>query len=60
LPFAERVRQNFDDPALIESPLLAEHVAALARGEVIERPITTFRLTFEFRERQSRCAPAHC
>ncbi len=38
LPFEERVRQNFDDPALIESALLAAHVAALARGETIQRP----------------------
>jgi len=42
LPFSERVKQNFDDPALIESSLLAEHVAALARGEVIERPLYDF------------------
>ena len=42
LPFAERVRQNFDDPALIESPLLAAHIAALARGEGIDRPIYDF------------------
>jgi uridine kinase len=42
LPMAERVRQNFDDPALIESPLLAEHVAALAHGEAIERPVYDF------------------
>ncbi len=42
LPFSERVKQNFDDPAMIESALLAEHVAALARGEVIERPIYDF------------------
>ena len=42
LPLAQRVRQNFDDPALIESPLLAEHVAALARGETIERPVYDF------------------
>ena len=42
LPFAERVRQNFDDPALIDSPLLAAHVAALARGETIERPVYDF------------------
>lgn len=38
----ERARQNFDDPALIESPLLAEHVAALARGEIIQRPLYDF------------------
>ncbi len=42
LPMAERVRQNFDDPSLIESPLLAAHVAALARGEAIERPLYDF------------------
>ncbi len=38
LPFEERIRQNFDDPAVIESSLLAAHVAALARGETIQRP----------------------
>lgn len=42
LPFSERVKQNFDDPALIESSLLAEHVAGLARGETIERPLYDF------------------
>lgn len=42
LPYAERVKQNFDDPAIIESSLLAAHVAALARGETIERPIYDF------------------
>ena len=42
LPFEERVRQNFDDPALIESSLLAAHVGALARGETIERPAYDF------------------
>jgi len=42
LPFSERVRQNFDDPSLIESSLLATHVAALARGETIARPVYDF------------------
>jgi len=42
LPMDERARQNFDDPALIESPLLATHVAALARGERVERPLYNF------------------
>jgi uridine kinase len=42
MPLAERVKQNFDDPALIETPLLASHVAALARGEAIERPLYDF------------------
>ena len=42
LPFTERVRANFDDPALIESVLLVNHVAVLARGEAIERPLYDF------------------
>jgi uridine kinase len=42
MPFSERVKQNFDDPTLIESSLLATHVAALARGEAIERPLYDF------------------
>ena len=42
LPFSDRVKQNFDDPALIESSLLAKDVAELARGEMIERPLYDF------------------
>jgi uridine kinase len=42
LPLAERARQNLDDPAIIESPLLAAHIAALARGESIQRPLYDF------------------
>jgi uridine kinase len=42
LPLEERVRQNFDHPSLIESPLLVAHIAALARGETIERPLYDF------------------
>ena len=42
MPHFERTLQNFDDPALIESSLLAAHVATLARGEAIERPLYDF------------------
>jgi uridine kinase len=42
LPPAERARLNVDDPAMIETPLLAAHLAALARGEQIERPLYDF------------------
>jgi uridine kinase len=42
LPPEERAGQNMDDPAVIESPLLAAHIAALARGERIERPLYDF------------------
>ncbi len=42
LPMAERARQNFDDPAIIESSLLAAQVAGLAQGRPIERPLYDF------------------
>ena len=42
MPLAERVQQNFDDPSMIEIPLLAEHIAALARGDSIDRPVYDF------------------
>jgi len=42
MPFSERVKQNFDDPALIEHSLLVEQVAALSRGETINRPLYDF------------------
>lgn len=42
LPLAQRALANFDDPSLIESSLLAAHVAALARGQAIERPLYDF------------------
>jgi uridine kinase len=42
LPPAERALTNFDDPARIESELLAAHVSALTRGEPIERPLYEF------------------
>jgi len=42
IPLAERVKKNFDDPAMIEVPLLASHVAALSRGETIQRPVYDF------------------
>ena len=42
LPPSERALTNFDDPAMIESPLLAAHVAALARGQAIQRPLYDF------------------
>jgi uridine kinase len=42
LPVAERALQNFDNPSLRESPLLIAHVAALAQGQPIERPLYDF------------------
>jgi uridine kinase len=42
LPPEERALQNLDDPEIIEASLLATHVAALARGEAVERPLYDF------------------
>lgn len=42
LPLPDRVNKNFDDPAMIELPLLASHIRALARGDAIERPVYDF------------------
>ena len=38
----DRAKQNFDDPAVIESSLLVQHVALLAQGNAIERPLYDF------------------
>jgi uridine kinase len=42
LPQEQRTLVNFDAPAMIEVPLLASHIAALAQGEAIERPVYDF------------------
>ena len=42
LPHEQRTRVNFDDPGMIEAPLLASHLAALSEGKAIERPLYSF------------------
>ena len=42
LPPEQRALRNFDDPAMIEVPLLASHIAELSRGHAIERPVYSF------------------
>jgi uridine kinase len=42
LPHEQRTQQNFDDPAIFEVNLLAAHVAALASGQAIKRPLYDF------------------
>jgi uridine kinase len=58
LPVAERPRQNFDDPALIEIPLLAAHLKALAQGRPIERPVYDFATYIRDPERTEPIQPA--
>lgn len=57
LPFAERIRQNFDDPDMIEEPLLVQHIAALARGEGIDRPLYDFATHTRVQGRSERVTP---
>jgi uridine kinase len=54
---AERAQLNFDDPGTIESALLAEHVAAMARGEAIERPLYDFATHTRLRDRTETVSP---
>jgi uridine kinase len=42
LPLGQRALQNFDDPAMIDLPLLARHLAELAQGRAIDRPVYSF------------------
>jgi hypothetical protein len=59
LPPAERAKENFDDPALIESSLLAAHVSALTRGESIERPLYDFSHHIRIPDQTERCGQEH-
>ena len=42
LPLAERVKQNFDHPDSIDTPLLIEHIKLLRSGQAIDRPTYDF------------------
>ncbi len=42
LPMEKRARVNFDDPAMIELPLLARDIEALSQGKSIVRPGYSF------------------
>ena len=50
----ERTEMNFDDPASIDVSLLAAHVAALARGDSIDRPCYDFATHTRMRSRTVR------
>jgi uridine kinase len=42
LRLEERRLVNFDDPAMIDTPLLSSHLTALSQGRAIERPVYDF------------------
>lgn len=42
LSYAERCKLNFDDPNILESKLLAEHVTELRQGRPVRQPVYDF------------------
>lgn len=42
LPMSERVKINYDEPAALETDLMARHLMQLKRGETIECPVYDF------------------
>lgn len=42
LPFEERVKQNFDHPASLETELMIRHIKALMEGYPVEVPVYDF------------------
>ena len=59
LPMEERAHQNFDDPALVEEPLRLSHMAAMARGESIERPCYDFATHTRLPDCAESISPGH-
>lgn len=57
LPLEERKRINWDHPEALDLDLLAAHLAQLARGEAIEKPIYDF-VTHARRPEVQRIEPA--
>lgn len=58
LPFEERARINYDHPSAFDSELLNAHVAALLRGEAIEKPQYDF-VTHSRREETVTVHPSY-
>lgn len=42
MPFEERIKQNFDHPASLETELLIRHIKALSEGYPVEVPVYDF------------------
>jgi uridine kinase len=59
LPYEDRRKFNFDEPAALEDGLLATHLSALSRGEVIRRPIYDFPTHTRVRDRFEEVLPGN-
>jgi uridine kinase len=42
MPFEERIKQNFDHPASLETELLIRHIEALSKGYPVDVPVYDF------------------
>lgn len=57
LPLEERCQQDFDHPSMLEAELLTSHIAALASGRGIERPLYDFATHTRVRNQTEYIAP---
>ena len=57
LPLEERCQQDFDHPSMLEAELLTSHIAALASGSGIERPLYDFATHTRVRNQTEHIAP---
>ena len=57
LSLAERARVNFDDPDILESALLVEHLSKLRRGQRILQPVYDFSTHSRIRVRHEEIEP---
>jgi len=57
LPYDERRKFNFDEPAALEDRLLGTQLEALSRGEVIRRPVYDFPTHTRVRDRYEEIRP---
>ncbi len=57
LPPEQRGQQDFDDPEMLESDLLAKHIAELAKGRPIDRPLYDFSTHCRVRDETEHIEP---
>ena len=57
LPLEERCQQDFDHPRMLEAELLTSHIATLASGRGIERPLYDFETHTRVRNQTEYIAP---
>lgn len=59
MPFAERVKQNYDCPDAYDTELLAKHLRALRNGEPIDCPVYDYK-EYDRSDKVRRIYPTKC